>query len=456
MKTKKIIIKNRRIGNGLTYLGWSGRGWIDGGPTGAGPLNCQAPSWDSYGQQIGINMVRTGFTIKHFLSERDITNSPDYLSDRIKIGLENTDASWAKSADTSYSYTIQRCSDLGWKILICINPSYRSAWDPSLITQSTQSLLTWKNFCFYLSKTIEENWPGMAEYFEITNEPDIGYFDGESFLPDYKGPRGGMTPLQYSLFLQKAFEGIKNAVPEAKIIGPGLASWNSSWIEEVLTQCSSCLDGISYHNVGGNLGDERTLEEIKQLLAHYGTQAKKYIFNSEWAWWPNHETDRHETALRIAQILYLQAAGKAFGSLYLGPAQPKSFKSGLGALKFDPENPNSVTKTRTFFAFRLMARGVMGGQQLEMINHKKKLKTLALLKKGNELVTTVINPSTKRFNNLGFDIDSALNIRKELKVKCYKFDTNHLDSNEEVDYRTSDKFTIGPESIVQFVFPVSP
>ena len=450
---KKIVINNRSIGNGITYLGWSGRGWIDGGPTGAGPLNSQAPSWDRYGQEIGINMVRMGFSIKHFLSDTETTNSPNDLSDLIRIGLENKDVSWAKSEFTSYSYAIQRCSDLGWKILVCINPSYRSAWSPSLITQSAHSLRTWKSFCFHLSKSIEENWPGMAEYFEITNEPDIGYFDGESYLPDYKGPRGGMTPFQYSHLLQNAYEGIKSALPKAKIIGPGLASWNPYWIEDVLTGCSSCLDGISYHNVGGNLKDEEILKETKRLLAKYETQATNFIFNSEWAWWPNHDTNRHETALRIAQILHLQAAGKAYGSLYLGPAQPEPFTNGLGALKFDPENPNSVTKTRTFFAFRLMARGILGGKQLEMINPFKKLKTLALFKNRNELVITVINPSTKKVKNLDIDIDLTLNLRRGLKLKWFKFDYNHLDSSEETDYKTLEKFHIGPESIIQFVIP---
>ncbi len=60
---KKITVKNRCIGPGIKYIGWSGRGWADGGPIGARPLNCSAPSWDSYGQEIGINMVRMGFPI---------------------------------------------------------------------------------------------------------------------------------------------------------------------------------------------------------------------------------------------------------------------------------------------------------------------------------------------------------------------------------------------------------
>jgi len=300
----KIILRNKYIGDGIKYIGWSGRGWADGGPTGAGPIHCNAPSWESYGQEIGINMVRMGFSIKHFLPEN--VNIQDSMAYQIKKGLENTDVSWAKSEHTSYSYAIQRCYDLGWKILICINPSFSSAWEPSLITPSSPFLKLWKDFCFSLTKSIEENWPGMADYFEITNEPDIGYFDGESFLPYYQGSSGGISPFQYTLLLQNAYEGIKEAAPNAKIIGPGLASWNRNWVEEVLTRGSSHLDGVSYHNVSGNLKDEDTLRDAKRLLSKCAPQAADSIFNSEWAWWPNHDINSQETALRIAQILYFQ------------------------------------------------------------------------------------------------------------------------------------------------------
>lgn len=450
---KKIIVKNKFIGSGIKYIGWSGRGWTDGGPIGAGPMNCNAPSWDSYGQEIGINMVRMGFSIKHFLSETE--NIQDSISDQIKKGFENIDVSWAKSERTSYSYSIQRCCDLSWKILVCINPSYRSAWNPSLISQSSQTLRIWKDFCFNLAKSIEGNWPGMANYFEITNEPDIGYFDGESLLPNYQGPSGGITSFQYSRLLQNAYEGIRNAVPDAKIIGPGLASWNRNWLEEVLSQSSSYLDGVSYHNVGGNLKDEDTMKDTKRLLSQYAPQAADFIFNSEWAWWPDHDINRLETALRLAQILHLQTVGNAYGSLYLGPAQPKEFKKGLGLLQFHSDNPNLVEKTKTFFVFRLMARGILGGKQLELINPTKKLKILALLNDRKELVITAINPSKKRFRNISINVDETINLRGEPFLKLYQFDYNHSDSCKKSDYKILKRFNVEPESIIQFVISIS-
>jgi len=450
---KKIIIKNGCIGSGIKYIGWSGRGFADGGPVGAGPINCKAPSWDSYSQEIGINMVRMGFSIRHFLSEHK-SNQCSIL-DQIKKGLENTDTAWAKSEGTSYSYAIQRCCDLGWKMLVCINPSYRSFWNPSLLNLSSDFLAVWRDFVFSLAKSIEANWPGIGPYFEITNEPDIGYFDGESFLPNYQGPSGGISPSQYSLLLRTACEGIREALPEAKILGPALASWKKEWIKEVLIQCGICLDGVSYHNVRGDLNDETVINEANSLLSKYAPQASDCIFNSEWAWWPDHDINNVKTALRVAQILYFQTIGNAHGSLYLGPAQPTKFKRGLGVIKFHPKDPNQVERTKTFFAFRLMTRGISGGKRLELINPYKKLKTLALLKDRNGLVITIINPSNKKFKNISLVIDENIKINKKHFLRLYQFDYYHHDSCQKSDYKILEKFNIEPESITQFIVPIS-
>jgi hypothetical protein len=450
---KKIRVKNTFIGSGMKYFGWSGRGWADGGPAGAGPLNAQAPSWDSYGQEIGINMVRMGFTIKHFLPDK--VENPSSLSEQIKKGLEDRRVSWAKSEQTSYTYALQRCLDLGWKMLVCINPSYKSFWNPFRIARSSPALQTWKDFCFLLSGFIEENWPGIARYYEITNEPDIGYFDGESFLPDYQGPRRGITPYQYLHLLQSASQGIREAVPEAKIIGPGLASWNRIWLEEVLHKSAHHLDVISYHNVGGHLKDEEIIKEAKGLLSSATPQDADCVINSEWAWWPNHDINSLETAIRIAYILYLQTSGGAYGSFYLGPAQPKEFKKGLGVLWFDARHPNSIECTQSFYALRLMIRGVLGGKRLALDNPYKELKALALLNEKQELVITVINLSKKKAKKISIDIDRTLPLRKESNLKFYRFDHNHSDSCENADGMILKRMVMAPQCIIQFVLPLS-
>jgi len=450
---RKIIIKNKIIRTSFQYLGWSGRGWPDGGQAAAGPISSQAPSWDSYSQEIGINMVRIGFSIKHFLPEDTYISSS--LADYIKKGFDNKEASWAKSAKTSYAYLLQRCHDLGWKILICLNPSYGSRWNPLSLIQTSNNLQIWRKFCFHLSKFIENNWPREALYFEITNEPDLGYFDGESLLPGYHGPAGGLTPSQYCLLLEQAFYGLKEAIPEAKIIGPSLASWDRNWLEKILVQGHSYLDGISYHNVAGNLTDEVASSEAKKLIILYAPQIRNTIFNSEWAWWPNHDINHEATALRIAHILYLQAKGSIYGSFYLGPAQPKGFKKGLGVIHFHVSDPNQVERTKTFFAFRLMARGLLGGNFVEVLKSPQRLKILALLKDNQELVVTFINTSRKKFKNLSIELDKTFPVSPERFIKCNRFYNSHFDAQEKIRLSHIRRFSIPPKSLLQFSIPFS-
>ena len=396
-------------------------------------------------------MVRAGFTMKHFLPHNLKENFS--FSQSIKKGMENTEVSWAKSKQTSYSYYLNRCREMGWKILICVNPSLNTDWKPHRITPSSDVLDLWERFCFHLAQFIHEKWPGMAEFFEITNEPDVGYFDGETFVPDTKSMPKAITPFQCQLLLRRACQGIKRAVPDARIIGPGLARWNKKWIQKILSQNPGLLDGLSYHNVMGNLQDARTLKKARKLSSKNGSSSPDMIFNSEWAWWPFHDTDDLETALRVARILYLQAKGRAYASLYLGPAQPQDFKKGLGVLKFDPANPDSVKKTRTFHAFALMTSGVLGGERLQVINPIKKVKITALYKRSHELVVTLLNPSPKKWRDVCIRIEESISSNQDSSVKKYTFDENSVDSYQESQYNGLEKFDIKPKSITQFVIP---
>jgi hypothetical protein len=448
---KKIEIKNKQEGPGIRYIGWSGRGWADGGPVSAGPLSSQAPLWDRLSQEIGINIVRVGFTMKHFVPT-DLTQSFSF-PEFIKKGMENTEVSWAKSRDTAYSYELKRCHELGWKILICVNPSLNKEWEPYRLTKSSDFLPFWESFCFHLAGYIHENWPGMAQFFEITNEPDIGYFDGDTSLPDYKGIRRGISPFQYRLLLDRAYQGIKRAVPEAKVIGPGLARWNQKWVKKVLRKKRPCLDGLSYHNVGGNFKDARIIKQAKNLLSNHTILSSDMVFNSEWAWWPHHDTNDLETALRVSQILYRQAVGGAYASLYLGPAQPKDFTKGLGVLKFDPNDPDPAEKTRTFHAFKLMTRGVLKGKRLQVISPLKKLNVLALYKDNQDLVVTLLNPSQKEFKEVSLKLDESFALKKDSLLKVYKFDHHQVDYLQQSDYNIFKNFRIQPKSITQFVIP---
>ncbi|MBD3413421.1 MAG: hypothetical protein GF421_03195 [Candidatus Aminicenantes bacterium] len=443
---KTIRIEHKSAGPGMKYLGWSGRGWADGGPLSAGPLNSQAPSWDEAGKEIGINMVRMGFTMKHFVAAEN--NSNHSLLESIKKGMENKQVSWAKSQHTSYSDCLDRCTDLGWKMLVCINPSLNQDWEPHLITPSSEFLNLWESFCFHLARYLDQHWPQTADFFEITNEPDIGYFDGETSLPGYKGIRFGISPSQYLMLLERAHQGIKRAAPHAQIIGPSLSRWNKKWVQKILQKGPSFLDGLSYHNVRGDLKDARVITKARSLLSDVRSPSAHRIFNSEWAWWPHHDTHDVQTALRVARILSLQAKAGAFASLYLGPAQPRDFKKGLGVLKFDPHNPDSIEKTTTFYAFQIMAQGVLGGRRLEVKNPFKTFSSLALYKDG-QFIVTLFNPGKKHVKEVSLSWDKTLQVTPGSPMKLRTFHPKRFDYFKKTDYNAGFELNILPYSITQ-------
>jgi len=214
------------------------------------------------------------------------------------------------------------------------------------------------------------------------------------------------------------------------------------------------LDGLSYHNVRGDFQDALTLKEAKRLISNDLSLSSDMVFNSEWAWWPFHDTDHIETALRVARILYLQALGGAYASLYLGPAQPKNFKKGLGVLKFNPKEPDSAEKTSAFYAFNLMIRGILQGRRLRVMNPLKKLKVLALYKDSRELVITLLNSHRKEYKNVSLMLEKGIGLKENSWVKIYKFDQNQVDYSQESQYNDLKKFNIQPKSITQFVIPI--
>jgi len=123
-------------------------------------------------------------------------------------------------------------------------------------------------------------------------------------------------------------------------------------------------------------------------------------------------------------------------------------------LKFNPDEPNSVEKTKTYYAFRLMARGILGGRRLELVNPLKKLKILALLRNQKELVISLLNPSKKRFRDISIRIDESINLKEKAFLKVYQCENNYRDDYKESSCRILKNFDIEAKSITQFVIPI--
>lgn len=101
-----------------------------------------------------------------------------------------------------------------------------------------------------------------------------------------------------------------------------------------------------------------------------------------------------------------------------------------------------------------MVRGILGGGRLEAVNPLKKLKVLALDKGNQEIVLTLLNPSRKKFRDVSIQIDESLDLKKNSIIKIYQFSQEHRDDFKESGADVLEKFSVEPESIVQFVIPV--
>jgi hypothetical protein len=409
MKEKvRLLVKKKRKGEAIQFFGWSGRGIIDGGEVSAGPMSRLAPAWDEVGKEMGVNMVRIGFTPAILAPERNVIASGS--TEMMEELMENEQTSWAKSSHTSYAYMLNRCRELGWTPLITINPSYASTW-LAMPPHTAQELADWEAFVYVLAQVLEKRWPGFVKYFELFNEPDGGYFDGEHLNS------GGITPGIYRRIAFSAVKAIRRVIPDAQILGPGVAFRGEDWLHELgKSTFKGKVDHVSYHNVMGELGEDRSYAaKIRGIIDSWSDQPLR-IFNSEWSYFPNQSIDGFETAFHLGQMLFEQAEAGLSGSLYLGPAQLQHYDGGLGVFWYDPSDPNKITQlTRSYYWLRFVARGVVGGDRYEVASDSDDVNALARHQDGQWTITL--------FNPGNTEIHVRLEVGRTLtKVKIYQLD----------------------------------
>ena len=389
---------------GIQFFGFSGRGVVDGGVAGTSALSQSAPAWDEYSRQLGINMVRIGFSM------RILQPHPDSNLKDLAEGFASTEASWAKD-DSTYFYLIERSLELGWHPLICLNPSGNQYW-LNVPPRTPTELKNWRHFCFQVASYLFQNWPEVR-HFEIMNEPDIGYLDGYYQRFTYQ---------EYRACMKEAVEAIREVNPYAEILACGAAGfWPyftrfffEPFTSKLIRKDLDLIDYVSYHNVGGSPKEKSFLEASHKKLKKKKLQRSVGIFNSEWAWWKGHDIDNYETAFRIGSILFFQALGGAAGSLYLGPAQPDDFPY-LGVLTFEPGDPNQIKRlTKTFYSLRLVARGVVGGKRRTVNQSNSDLLCYAK-ESDNQILLTVLNPTQSHIEasiSFGDSSNRALTVRR--------------------------------------------
>ena len=133
----------------------------------------------------------------------------------------------------------------------------------------------WARICEHIIRHYNEGWSDgfhyNIEYWEIWNEPDLGFKAGRHLKKD--SPTWNGTDKDYFIFYETVSKYLKAKFPELKIGGPALCEDND-WADNFLSYCSKHnveLDFFSYHLYAGSVeAFQRKNDLIHSLLDKYG------------------------------------------------------------------------------------------------------------------------------------------------------------------------------------------
>ena len=262
-------------------------------------------------QNIKIDLGARGGRVKY---QNAVNNGPTYPSGGVRKGLNNfylfkdAEISYARTHDTSF------CSAYGnGEFLVDVHRIFRDfnadENDPaSYIFEPTDKHLAnmvaagvkpfyrlgasiehnykfgtlppkdnakWARICEHIIRHYTEGWADGfyydIEYWEIWNEPDTGYKQGNS-------PTWGGTMDEFFALFETALYYLKEKFPHLKIGGPALCSVTDSRdiLEDMFTYLNrdgrhAPLDFFSWHMYGEDVPEfDRKIKLVKDILAKYG------------------------------------------------------------------------------------------------------------------------------------------------------------------------------------------
>lgn len=149
----------------------------------------------------------------------------------------------------------------------------------------------WARVCEHIILHYNEGWAGGfhygIEYWEIWNEPDLGFRSGRHLRND--SPTWNGSDTDFFRFYETVSKYLKSRFPNLKIGGPALCEDND-WAENFLSYCSRHgvrMDFFSYHLYAGNVeAFEQKNALMKSLLDKYGYGDVEMILN-EWNYLAN-------------------------------------------------------------------------------------------------------------------------------------------------------------------------
>ena len=181
----------------------------------------------------------------------------------------------------------------------------------------------WARICEHIIRHYNEGWANGyrygIEYWEIWNEPDTGYKQGNS-------PTWGGTMDEFFVFFETALYYLKEKVPHLKIGGPSMCSVTDSRdiMEDMFNYLNrdgrhAPLDFFSWHLYGEDVTEfDRKIKLVREFLDSYGYEDCESILN-EWNYvkgWVGEE-------LRYSQRMNRGIKGASFvaGAMCVGQSE---------------------------------------------------------------------------------------------------------------------------------------
>lgn len=135
----------------------------------------------------------------------------------------------------------------GIEIQFLLSGAPRWSWQPE--GKGVPGVDAWTVFCRELAKRYRSK----VRYYELWNEPDIGFFQG--------------TQEQYIELLRAGYRAIKEADPSAHVTTCGFAGWSHSqskpgMVPRVIHECQDSYDFVAYHRHGEFAMFRSELEDI--------------------------------------------------------------------------------------------------------------------------------------------------------------------------------------------------
>jgi hypothetical protein len=182
----------------------------------------------------------------------------------------------------SWDAYVDTALDKGMETILILSYGNK-LYDDGGIPVSEEGKAAFANYAAAMAKHFE----GRISYFEVWNEPNI--MGHPSFNPTSK------TPEEYAELLKVTYEAIKEANPQATVLGGSTAGVDLSWFKRMFdVHGTDYLDAISIHPYSWPTGPEAgsfvtNMEATKDLIDNYGDL--KPIWITEIGW-PTHEGAR--------------------------------------------------------------------------------------------------------------------------------------------------------------------